>query len=199
MKNLMAFQATVVLGVAWSCAIANAQPPLVDQANETFVSTYFPLSPAGGVGQEFSPTLNSLGFVDVWIFNEAPVGPADFTVRIREGSIAGGILGASEMATIGSPPSLGPTRFAFAATVGLTGGATHVLEVVQVMGGAGWGAGYGPNSGYAAGQAIFGTSPVDYDLWFREGVLVPEPGVWVLGGLGTVLAGCILRRRSGSA
>ena len=195
MKKLTKSMALALLAASCSCVVANAQLFEVDQANQPTPLGYFPLSPGAGVGQEFNPSLSGLDFVDLWIFSEAPVGPAGFSVRIREGSITGGILGESGLAMIGSPPTLGPTHFSFPSTVGLTGGATHVIELLQLAGGAGWGAGYGPNSGYADGQALVGGNPVGFDLWFREGVAVPEPGIWTLGLAGVVMLGVSRRRR----
>ena len=168
------------LATVFACATAAAQ--FVDQHNEPFVLSpvTFATSPAGGVGQSFRPALNSLDFVELQIFNESPVGPASFFVGIRAGSITGNLLGMSQLTTTPLPFPLGPTHFDFPSRVPLTAGNTYVLEISEQVGGAGWGVRYGPGADYANGQAFTGGNPVNFDLWFREGVkAVPEPSAWM--------------------
>jgi len=167
------------LAAVFACATATAQF-VIDQHNEPSGLGTFATSPLGGVGQSFRPALSSLDFVELQIFNQSPVGPATFLVSIRDGSMTGGVLGRSQPTTVGAPPALGPTHFDFPSSVPLTSGNTYVLEISEQVGGAGWGVRYGPGADYANGQAFTGGNPVNFDLWFREGVAAaPEPTAWI--------------------
>src|SRR5205085_11212794 len=106
----------------------------------------------------------------------SPFSPtSSFTVWIRDASITGGVLATSRVITIGPQPPSGPTRFGFSSTLSLTPGSRYVLQLVGD--GMGWNIFHGSGAAYGGGNAIIGGSPSDDDLWFREGVVVPEPAI----------------------
>jgi hypothetical protein len=53
---------------------------------------------------------------------------------------------------------------------------------------------------YPGGTAYGSGFPLGHDVWFSEGVVVPEPSAWALLGLGgVVLVAAKWRRSSGKA
>jgi hypothetical protein len=68
---------------------------------------------------------------------------------------------------------LGITNFIFSVPVAVTPGTTYYLQPVQ----SGDGVGSSVTDGsYPGGTEIYQGSPIpDRDLWFREGIIVPEP------------------------
>src|SRR5262245_1890415 len=109
-----------------------------DQVNTPSLYTTYSTSYSGNLpmGQEFRPTMSSVGFVDLYIEDHgSDTGPgANFTVRIRAGTITGTVLGYTS-AFVADNTNLGGgsiyTRFAFSAPVAVTPGATYVIEIVQ--------------------------------------------------------------------
>ena len=168
---------------------ALSQTFVVDQANEVFYSPdTFNIEYFHPMGQEFRPTLSSLDFVELMLWDFFSPGGyqiGELAVSIRAGTIDGPVLATS------SPLFLQPTfdgvgHFDFATPVPLTPGATYVLQVDVVAGGD-WGAGGSGTSSYPDGREIRQGIPLeDDDLYFREGItIIPEPNALtclVLGG-----------------
>jgi len=65
--------------------------------------------------------------------------------------------------------------------VSVTPGETYFFQPFFVSGGGGWGT-LAARYGYPSGTAFFnGTSSPNIDLWFREGIVVPEPSsAWLV-------------------
>jgi hypothetical protein len=146
----------------------------LDQFNDSFepgsfnnVASFSPL------GQEFTPQLAGLDFVELYFKTHQTAG--ELTVNIRRGTIGGEILGGSQTVVI--PASfVGVVGFEFD-RVSMTQDELYVIEVVQLSGRdimiAHSG---GPNSTYPHGRLIFNGSPNERtDLWFREGAKAPLP------------------------
>jgi len=135
---------------------------------------------ASPLGQSFTPTLPQVGFLQVCMSWDSHDG---LTVNLREDSITGPIIG-----------SLGPytslpwnivyhyAEFAFASPVAVIPGRRYVFELVQNGNGAAQIAYYPAGMiDYAGGSAIWkGSEIAGVQLWFREGVVVPEPSTVVL-------------------
>jgi hypothetical protein len=188
----------VILGLlVGSGGRVDAESILVDQENLG--------SPIGGFtvsgplayipsGQEFTPTLSQLNFADFFL-NQRDGAPAALQVRVRSGSISGPILGTSQVADVplvdpNSPPSAGTfVRFEFATSVPLLPGSRNVLELVPLAGTTGPSVGAQETGDqYAGGRAIqAGVPQANFDLIFREGVIVPEPSSLVLAVLSTTI------------
>jgi len=136
-------------------------------------------------GQSFVPTLSSIGFVRLFMFPGGPASPnATVNVNLLSDSITGPVLGSTAPSTITNYFS-GYMNFYFTTPVTLHPGTTYYLQpvatagdpVTDVMGG----------FTYANGSLfIQGIEHVGEALWFREGIVVPEPsicGLFVVCGL----------------
>jgi hypothetical protein len=154
------------------------------------------------IGQEFTPGLNSIEFVDFFIEDAgSDVGPgASFQVKIHSNTIGGTVVGTSNTTFVTDGTNTGGgttyTRFTFPSPVALTPGSLYVFDVLQlapvVSGNINFGLGGRTSDSYAGGRAITdGTAEPNFDYNFREG-LVPEPAA--AGMLATVGAVGLLRR-----
>ena len=154
------------------------------------------VSPFVGLGQEFTPRLDSMDFVNVSLFNLNPGGPSTFQVSIHEGSITGPTVGTSPV-TLGSTDLW--TEFTFASTLSLTPNNIYVIQVEQLSGDSGWGLlhNFPANGTYDFGTAIVGGTPQSFDFRFQEGVIaVPEPSLLLLTFVSTIVAGLIIKIRN---
>jgi hypothetical protein len=210
--------ATLLLGAvaqsSFGDTIDQSYIPITGEGFNTSASSNLP------IGQEFTPTLNSLSFVNLYIGDAgSDIGPgASFEVIIHSGSITGTVLGTSDTVFIPDNTNLGVglyadfivTKFTFAAPVSLVPNSLDVIEFVQlppiVTGNDNFIA-YGgplPGSTYPGGQGVVNGAPeTGYDFAFSEGVLgsaVPEPSTFVLGVIGAAgVVGGLLRRKRTAA
>jgi hypothetical protein len=175
-----------------SCSsLLSAQQLVVDQSAtpesppQGFLAVLF----NGGVGQEFTPTLDKLDFVDLLLLSMQPNDTGTFQLNVREGSLAGPVVGVSQplwLTMNGDTPA--SAHFQFSDAISLVPERTYVLEVPHQ--GPYWGAIIGVSS-YDRGRAInlaAGEWPDNLDLWFREGIaVVPEPRVGALAASAILL------------
>lgn len=154
----------------------------VDQRNDFFQDRGgFNVQSDSPVGQEFTPQLGVLDFVELGFWGGNIAG--EIVVNIRSETIRGEILGSSSPVLI-TTGSRGIALFEFQ-RITLAPNELHVIEVVQLSGfnilivDSG-----GPNSTYPDGRIIRnGTPGENNDLWFREGAKAPlpnqqSPGEW---------------------
>ena len=190
-------QLFVLLGIIAS-PHAFSQTPIVDQANEA----YYPPSTWNieyfhPMGQEFTPALTSLNFVNLMLMDFYGHGyvTGELAVSIHAGTITGPVLGTSESLIL-QPTFQGIGHFDFSAPVSLTPGATYVIQV-DVLSGGDWGVGASGISTYVYGREIQSGVPVeDNDLFFREGItVVPEPSTLACSGLGLAILSSFVRSR----
>jgi hypothetical protein len=157
--------------------LAKAELLVVDQsATPQTLDAAFLLS--SGVAQEFFPTLPALDFVDVGLRSMDPNDSGTFQVRIHEGSL-GNIVGISDPISISTPGPGLLAHFEFPNSISLTPGETYLFDIPHS--GPFWGAIVGPST-YQGQAFISGQWSTEQDLWFREGVIVPEPATWKLAG-----------------
>ena len=132
------------------------------------------------MGQSFSPSLSSIGFVQLNLFDSDALNHfgARVSLNLRSGSIAGAIIGSS--APLFLPDGFfGTTNFLFSAPIPVTPNVTYYIQPFIQSGDAV--SSYVTDGSYAGGTAIYQGVPVlDRDLWFREGIVVPEPGTSAL-------------------
>ena len=152
------------------------------------------------IGQEFTPSLPLLNFVDlsVQVFTSLNY-PLSLYAEIHADTFSGPLLGTASPITY-SQTFAGEAHLEFPTTVSITSGQLYVLRLDSTFA-PGYGvqinlvpAGAGP--GYDKGRFVFGGLPQSdgADLWFREGIAVPEPSTLAVGGL-AILITWLLRRR----
>ncbi len=135
-------------------------------------------------GQSFIPTLSSVGFAQ-FDFTDAGFNGLGATIYVNlwSGSLATGtLLGESE--AVSMPDGFtGASTFFFTTPVTVTPGTAYYLQPI-IQSGDSFEIGVGGLT-YPNGQAYFqGTAHPNLDMWFREGVVVPEPSILSLSILG---------------
>ncbi len=141
---------------------------------------------AGQTAQSFTPTLDSVGFIRI-VLNDGTPGntiPGLIFVSLHSGSPTGPLLASTEpvLVPVGTQ---GPVTFYFATPVPVTPGTSYYFGP-RVQSGNTWGCNVGAYN-YAGGMAFNGGIAFPaWSLWFREGIVVPEPsaGLLLLLGLG---------------
>jgi hypothetical protein len=146
-------------------------------------------------GQSFTPGLPFVDFVKLMFKDANPNDGFGVTVNVtlRSGSINGTIIGTTAAGTIPNAFA-GPATFLFPAEVPVTPGVIYYINVVPQSG--------GPFSifgsafyNYPGGTAFVGTHPdPTADLWFREGIIVPEPSSAALLLLAGAAFACLRRK-----
>lgn len=127
------------------------------------------------IGQSFTPALGSIGFIRLFLIDGSLNGlGANVYLNLRSDSITGPILSSTD--PVFMPDGFGgPKNFLFPTPVAVTPGVVYFFQPV-VQSGDLWGVvddnHYNYPGGTAIGQGI--ADPV-FDLWFREGIIVPEP------------------------
>lgn len=171
--------------------------------DETYVGGGVGIQSYGTVGQSFTPSLTTVGFFRVRIWDIAPGNATGATLigTLRASAINGPVLGTSASLTLGDSFS-GATNFVFATPVAVTPGVTYFFQVAA-QSGDNWGITLRSDSlgdvNYPGGTFYGGpTSFPGNDLWFREGIVVPEPSVCTLWGCSLGLWFWLRRRVPGS-
>ena len=152
-----------------------------------------PIQGFGSVGQSFTPSLTAVGFVRLRQFDINPGNSlgATLVVNLRANAINGPIIGTATPVAL-SDSFVGGVNFFFPSAVPVTSGSTYFLETL-VQSGDTWGATVLGDT-YPNGTIYGGQFPASgQDLWFREGIIVPEPSVLLLCFIG--MAAIFLRRR----
>lgn len=198
--------AGLLLVVNDACVRAGA---IIDQSNTTPV-TYFYNTGVDSfrpIGQSFTPTRDALDFVELRIDDAGsdPGGPgANFMLRIRSGSILGAIVGASQTVLVPDGTNTGggstSTRFLFDTRVSLVPESFYVIEVLQLGPYVPLNASFGMDGNfgdtYKRGQAILNGQPqTNFDFYFVQGIIVPEPSSLVMLGAGVLPVIALARRR----
>jgi hypothetical protein len=140
-----------------------------------------------GIGQSFTPMFSSIDYIQLGV-SDSKAGSLLF-VNLRQNSMTGPITGTTDTQPITTIDAHLPTTFLFSSTVPLTPGVQYFLEPVIVVNALQISVVISPvgTDPYPGGTALHGTIPGSYDLWFAEGVVVPEPSTWALFGLGGVV------------
>jgi len=145
----------------------------------------------GTVGQSFTPSLSTVGFFRVKLGDITPNNSlgATLVINLRSNTINGPILGTTTPAVLGdgfnssvdfflpSAVSVVPNMMYFFQVVVQSGDNTKITMRSDLLGDINY-----PGGDFYGG--IFSSS--GEDLWFREGIIVPEPSISALllgGGL----------------
>ena len=142
------------------------------------------------IGQSFTPSLTAVGFIRLYLTDGSFNGVgATVSINLRANSIGGAILGSTQPVTV-------PDRFAsysdflFSTPVDVTPGISYFIQPVLISGDSTFGVGARNSFNYSGGTAYFSGQPSTFvDLWFREGIVVPEPSAAAL-----ILAGLAMTR-----
>ena len=131
-------------------------------------------------GQSFTPSLNAVAFIRLDLFSDSVAGGALVDILLHANSISGPVIGTSE--TVSLPNNSGGfINFYFATPVSVIPGTTYYFQPVVQPGGNDVGAFSSSAYNYPGGVEISqGASFPNFDLWFREGIVVPEPSTWAL-------------------
>jgi hypothetical protein len=138
-------------------------------------------------GQSFTPTLSSVDLVQFKFFDTGQGSRAGATVYVDllSGSITGNVIAASSPVTM---PRLffGITNFYSPTGTAVTPGTTYYFQPVLAAGNDQWTIIDNPNYNYPGGSGFAFGSPQSSQLWFREGVIIPEPSLSLLLVLGCI-------------
>jgi hypothetical protein len=162
--------------------------------------------------QSFVPTLSEVGFVELafryYLFSDS-FRSETLYLNLREGGATGPILGSTPPVLFryaSGDPGQGETHvqdFVFPGAFEVAPGEKYFVEVVHVSGDDLIGVAMvspmyaGAPTYYPPGELVMGGWTFrGWDMWFREGILIPEPGTGSLLGLGTALLAwrCFCRR-----
>lgn len=156
---------------------------------------FSPGAPAGQ-GQSFTPSLSAVGFIRLKLGDVFPGNStgAIMQIDLHSDSIAGPILGTSQPVQM-ADGFAGTADFLFAPEISVTPQVMYYFEF-QVTAGDSWCVDAMEDVyKYPRGTAIvMGRPDVSLDVWFREGIIIPEPSevALLLAGLAAILLG---RRR----
>jgi hypothetical protein len=159
-----------------------------------------PIQSQQPTGQSFTPALSSVGFVQLELVDFYPGNGTGATVyvNLRADSITGTILSSTEPVFMPDGFNDSITNFFFPTSVAVIAGTTYYLQPV-VQSGDHWDMIVGQYN-YPGGTFFANglPDPNGFDVWFREGVLTPEPSsaLLVLFGGAVLWAG---RRLTGEA
>ena len=172
------------------CPLAFGQSVLIDQRCDPTPNRYgdyYYTTDAEGVsrslGQQFVPTFSALNFVDFYVYST----DAEYvSALIYQDSLSGPFLGQSQGSRVAGYQQ---ARCIFKNEIPLIAGQRYVIEALATGGPAGGNPNYvlvyangAADSTYAYGNWLYNTTP-PRDLWFREGLIVPEPSMFALAGL----------------
>src|SRR6266511_3000987 len=151
---------------------------VVDQASgtleEAIVNSY--VTPPNDLAQSFTPSLSAVGFVQFrsLIANAPGGGGVTVVINLLDGSFNGSIISSTVPVFIVGAPRL--ETFYFAENIPVIPGQLYFFSpVVQSPGSLD--IGFKSPSPYLNGDLFINGTPSGAmsDLWFREGVVVPEP------------------------
>jgi len=144
--------------------------------------------------QSFTPSLTGIGFIQLWGMDCWP--NTQLALNLRANSPNGTVLGTTVTVTIPRGTNYyGPLSLLFPAEIPLVPGNVYYMQPFVVKP-ASYGVSYSLNGSeysYSGGRLYIpgDEGRLGFDLWFREGIVVPEPGTMALVLLG---ASCFMWR-----
>ncbi len=144
----------------------------------------FSLNSGQPLGQSFTPSLSTVGFISLSLSSGTTSGGAYVDVLLHSGSITGPTIGASEAVFI--PINFnGLADFIFDTSPTVTPGTQYYFQPTIQSGPDVVAVSTSTSYNYPGGNSFFQGTPYPADdLWFREGIVVPEPSTWALLLLG---------------
>ncbi len=162
---------------------------LVDQASGTtdeLLQEFSPF-PTNQLAQSFTPSLSAVGFVQfsTFVFDDNNGAGVTFAVNLRQGAYNGPVLSSTTPLLMVNRLITQIGTFYFPEEVPLIAGQRYYLEPVLLSAGSMDIATKSPSPYLGGDLWSNGLMDPQADLWFREGVVVPEPGavcLFLLGG-----------------
>jgi hypothetical protein len=181
----------------------HAQGVVYDQQSTippTTLGDYLDIQPEP-LTQSFVPTLSAIGFVQFELLDLPNNGNNGATVYVNLWTGSPNTRSATLLGStipVYMPDGFGwgfpgVTNFYFALAIALTPGQTYYLQPVVQSGDNPFDVS-DPGDTYPNGQLFVGGEAFPTDLWFREGVVVPEPTTLALLGISGILAYAFKRR-----
>jgi len=149
-------------------------------------------SASGPPGQSFTPSLSRIDFIELWTGDGVPGNGrgGGVYVVLRSDSISGPIIALTAPVFMEDGFGIGPglddrVSFFFRTSVPLTPGTTYYFQpAVEVNSDFWYVVGYNSYQ-YPGGTAFWGSkAQPGLDLWFRTGIVIPEPSSLALGLFG---------------
>lgn len=196
MNRLLQFSLLGVLSFG-VCPGTAKSTTIIDQFDEFQGGGFLNIPYFSPMGQSFTPTLDSLNFIQIFPLNNFEPGLATLQLAVFPGIFSGPPLGLSE--PIALPFGFeGISTFIFPSPVSLVPGQLYSFEVSETGNKTVFLNESGFNN-YSGGTAIVSgnpaTGPPGNDFWFVEGVqtvdALPEPSSFTLLGLGLTFV-CLL-------
>lgn len=147
-------------------------------------------------GQSFTPTLSGVNFVRLNLNDGNPNDGLGTTIHLnlRANSFSGTILGTSD--TVAMPNGFtGVENFFFPSIISLTPDTLYFFEVVETPSWVQWNIAAGSYDYYLGDAYYLGRAASGSDLWFREGIYVPEPSALALAALAAATLAYTRRKR----
>lgn len=179
MKKLMKTFWLALVGTVAICLSAQAQGTFIfDQQSSTTetapIGSFGTFQNRQPFGQSFIPSLSSISFVRLFIGENSLSPQSSVYVNLLSDSITGTVIATSSTIDFSGPS--GYTNFFFPNPISLAPGTTYYLQPVASSGSPLTQAGI---PSYANGTLFMSGLPVVNDnLWFREGIVVPEPSTF---------------------
>jgi hypothetical protein len=131
------------------------------------------------IGQSFTPAISSVGFIRLGFYEFSNGLGSTVYVNLRANSITGPILGSTAPVFLpdgfGFGGSRGYTNFLFSTPISVTPGTMYYFQPVLQSGDITCSI-VSYHYVYSGGTSYFnGIARKSWNLWFREGILVPEP------------------------
>ncbi|PYK97818.1 MAG: hypothetical protein DME19_14845 [Verrucomicrobia bacterium] len=182
-----------ILCLLLSAMKTQTQGLLVDQASGTIGeniqnSITIPVQPTV---QSFMPTLPGIGYIQLSTYIRAASSGVTVIINLRHDAYNGPIVSSTDPVIVVNKNTQ-ISAFYFTGNIPVTPNQVYYFEPVVLSGGT-WFVGYKGPSTYDRGDLFSNGVPSGgaVDLWFQEGIVVPEPrGVWLLLFGGSVLFWC---------
>lgn len=154
------------------------------------------------LGQSFTPTRSAVGFIRVFVDGYVS-DTAVLQITLRRGSLDGPVIASTEPVCLSANFVSGPVDFLFLDPASVVPGLMYCFQPMVVSGRAGLGVNASPEYQYPGGEAFWYGLPRSYtDLWFREGLIIPEPAAGTMVGIGVIvitIARGVASRKRGEA
>jgi len=179
-KQSCSIATAVAVFLISACSACGQGTVIYDQQSSTesnFGGQGFAIQSFQPMGQSFTPSLAGVGFIRMFLGRRSFDQGATIYLNLRSDSITGVVLVATSPVAL-AVGFIGTVDFLFASAVPVNPGTTYYFQPIIQSGGPF--SATGDTFLYAGGSAFLQGVPVGEDLWFREGIIVPEPSTLAL-------------------